>query len=266
MSTVLITGCSSGFGKATAELFLERGWKVIATMRTPAASTIEGPVDRLRILPLDVTDAHSIQNAVGEAKGAFGGVDALVNNAGTGIYAPLETTSMDATRGLFETNTFGVIALSRALVQHMRERGSGTIVNVTSSVVFNPSAFVSVYSATKAAVEAFSEALYHEVAQFGIRVKVVEPGYGPDTKFGSSMLALNDPSTFPPAYQQLLAAAMNNIQTATTSLQDVAEAVFRAVNDQGPTLQYPAGSDSIATAKRRAELSAEDFLTDRQLL
>jgi len=148
----------------------------------------------------------------------------------------------------------------------MRERGSGTIVNVTSSVVFNPSAFVSVYSATKAAVEAFSEALYHEVAQFGIRVKVVEPGYGPDTKFGSSMLALNDPSTFPPAYQQLLAAAMNNIQTATTSLQDVAEAVFRAVNDQGPTLQYPAGSDSIAIAKRRAELSAEDFLTDRQLL
>jgi len=80
MSTVLITGCSSGFGKATAELFLERGWKVIATMRTPAASTIEGPVDRLRILPLDVADAHSIQNAVGEAKGAFGGVDALVNN------------------------------------------------------------------------------------------------------------------------------------------------------------------------------------------
>jgi NAD(P)-dependent dehydrogenase (short-subunit alcohol dehydrogenase family) len=153
-----------------------------------------------------------------------------------------------------------VIAMTRALIPHMRERGSGAIVNVTSSVVFNPKPFVSVYSATKAAVEGLSEALYHELAPLGIKVKVVEPGYGPDTKFGSTMMALNDERTFPPAYQELLAAVMKGIPTDTTRLEDVAEAVFRAVNDDGSTLQYPAGADSIAIAGKRAELGEEAFL------
>jgi short-subunit dehydrogenase len=136
----------------------------------------------------------------------------------------------------------------------------GTIVNVTSSVVFNPKPFVSVYSATKAALEGLSEALYHELAPLGIKVRVVEPGYGPDTKFGSSMMALNDEGTFPAAYQELLAAVMKGIPTDTTELEDVAEAVFRAVNDTGSTLQYPAGADSVAIARKRAELSEEAFL------
>jgi NAD(P)-dependent dehydrogenase (short-subunit alcohol dehydrogenase family) len=260
MSTVLITGSSSGYGKATAEYFLEKGWNVIATMRQPKDNSIEGPTHRLKVLALDVTNAKSVKSAVSDAIGLFGGVDALVNNAGIGIFAPLETTSDEATNNLFQINTLGVIAMARALIPHMRERGSGAIVNVTSSVVFNPKPFVSVYAATKAAVEALSEALYHELGPLGIKVRVVEPGYGPDTKFGSTMMALNDESTFPPAYKELIAAVMKGIPTDTTKLEDVAQAVFRAVNDTGSTLQNPAGADSIAIAGRRAELSDGAFL------
>lgn len=260
MGTVLITGSSSGYGKATAQHFLEKGWNVVATMRQPKDSDIEGPSDRLNILALDVTDADSIKSAVNEAIGRFGGVDALVNNAGIGIFAPLETTADEATRNLFEINTLGVIAMTRALIPHMRERGSGAIVNVTSSVVFNPKPFVSVYAATKAAVEGLSEALYHELAPLGIRVSVVEPGYGPDTRFGSRMMALNDEGTFPSAYQEQLAAVMKGIPTDTTKLEDVAEAVFRAVSERGSILRYPAGADSIAIAGKRVGLSEEAFL------
>jgi NAD(P)-dependent dehydrogenase (short-subunit alcohol dehydrogenase family) len=260
MSTVLITGSSSGYGKATAEYFLEKGWNVIATMRQPNDNSIVGPANRLKVVALDVTGSESVKSAVREAIGLFGGVDALVNNAGIGIFAPLETTSDEATKHLFEINTLGVIAMARALIPHMRERGSGTIVNVTSSVVFNPKPFVSIYAASKAAVEGLSEALHHELAPLGIKVRVVEPGYGPETKFGSSMMALNDESTFPPAYQELLAAVMKGIPTDTTKLEDVAETVFRAVSDTGPTLQYPAGADSIAIARKRTELNEEAFL------
>jgi short-subunit dehydrogenase len=167
------------------------------------------------------------------------------------------------TRRLFETNTLGTIAMVHAIVPHMRERGSGTIVNVTSSVVFNPSPLVSVYTATKTAVEGFSEALFHELAPLGIHVKLVEPGYGPDTKFRSNMMAFNDANSFPAPYQPLLNIRMSNLPEATTSLGDVANAILRAANDSGATLRYPAGADSVASAKMRAGLSEDDFLASK---
>jgi NAD(P)-dependent dehydrogenase (short-subunit alcohol dehydrogenase family) len=264
MKTALITGSSSGFGKATAQLFLDNGWNVIATMRRPQDGLFSASSNNLRVIALDVTDAQSVRAAVGEAISAFGGVDVLVNNAGFGVFLPLETTSDEMIRRLFETNTLGTIAMVHAIVPHMRERGSGTIVNVTSSVVFNPSPLVSAYTATKTAVEGFSEALYHELAPFGIRVKLVEPGYGPDTKFRSSMMAFNDANSFPAPYQPLLDARMRNLPEATTTLEDVANAVLRAANDSGATLRYPAGADSVASAKMRAGLSEDDFLASKR--
>jgi NAD(P)-dependent dehydrogenase (short-subunit alcohol dehydrogenase family) len=125
---VLITGCSSGFGKATAQLFLDKGWNVIATMRRPGDNSIEGPADRLRVVALDVTDAESIKAAIGEASGLFGGVDVLVNNAGIGVFSPLETTSDEAIRHLFETNAFSVMAMVRAIVPHMMAERAGATV------------------------------------------------------------------------------------------------------------------------------------------
>jgi NAD(P)-dependent dehydrogenase (short-subunit alcohol dehydrogenase family) len=207
-----------------------------------------------------VTDAESIKAAISETTGLFGGVDVLVNNAGIGLFAPLETTSDEAIRRLFETNAFGVMAMVRAIVPHMRARGSGTIVNVTSSVTFNPMPMVAVYAASKVAVDGLSEALYYELAPFGIHVKMVEPGYGPGTKFESSMMALNDANSFPAPYQAQLGVLMGSIPKATTNNQDVAEAVLRAVNDTSPTLRFPAGADAVAIAGKRAELSEEAFL------
>ncbi|MGO4451213.1 SDR family oxidoreductase [Phyllobacterium sp. TAF24] len=260
MKTVLITGSSSGYGKATAQLFLDRGWNVIATMRRPSDNSIKGPADRLQIVALDVTNAESIKAAVNEAIGLFGGVDVLVNNAGIGGFSPIETTSDETIRRMFETNTFGVMAMVRAIVPHMRERGSGTIVNVTSSVIFNPAPMVSAYTATKTAVEGFSEALYYELAPLGIHVKLMEPGYGRDTKFESNMMALNDENSFPPSYQPQLNALMSSLPEVSTTLEDAAAAVFRAANDTSSTLRFPAGADSVAIAKKHAELSEEAFL------
>jgi len=266
MKTVLITGSSSGFGKATAQLFLDHGWNVIATMRRPQDDLFSASSNNLRVIALDVTDAESVRAAVSEAIGAFGGVDVLVNNAGFGVFLPFETTSDELIRSLFETNTLGVIAMVRAILPHMRERGSGAIVNVTSSVVFSPMALVSAYAATKTAVEGFSEALYHELALFGIHVKLVEPGYGPDTKFRTSMMALNDANSFPAPYQPQLDARMSNLSGVTTTLEDVANAVLRAANDTGATLRYPAGADAVASAKMRARLSEDDFLAPTRRL
>jgi NAD(P)-dependent dehydrogenase (short-subunit alcohol dehydrogenase family) len=264
MKTVLITGSSSGFGKATAQLFLDSDWNVIATMRRPQDGLFTAGSNNLHVIALDVTDAEGVRTAISDAISAFGGVDVLVNNAGFGVFLPLETTSDELIRRLFETNTLGVIATVRAIVPHMRERGSGTIVNVTSAVVFNPMALVSAYAATKAAVEGLSESLYHELAPFGIHVKLVEPGYAPDTKFRTSMMAFNDANSFPASYQPQLNARMSNLPEVTTALEDVANAILRAANDTGPTLRYPAGADSVAGAKMRAELTEDDLLAAKR--
>src|ERR1700761_1737808 len=129
MSTVFITGCSSGFGLEAARLFLDRGWEVVATMRKPQDGILPAS-DRLRILPLDVTDAASIAHAVAKA----GPVDVLVNNAGFGVPAPIELTPLETARALFETNTLGTLAMVQAVLPSFRQRRAGVIVNVTSSV------------------------------------------------------------------------------------------------------------------------------------
>src|SRR5262245_47851476 len=142
-STVLITGCSSGFGKASAAFFLARGWNVIATMRSPKPMLFEES-DRLLVTALDITDPISVSNAVAKGIARFGKIDVLVNNAGIGLFSAFEATPDEVIRQAFETNTFGVMAVTRAIVPHMRERGSGTIVNVTSSVGIAPMPMVAI--------------------------------------------------------------------------------------------------------------------------
>ena len=151
MKTVLITGCSSGYGLETARHFLARGWKVIATMRTPRSGILPNS-DRLRMLPLDVTSPESIATAINSA----GPIDVLVNNAGIGVIGALEATPMSKTRQVFETNTFGVIAMTKAVVPQFRARRSGVIVNVTSSTTLAPMPLASVYTASKMAIEGFT--------------------------------------------------------------------------------------------------------------
>src|SRR4030095_7646719 len=184
-STVLITGCSSGFGMASARLFLARGWNVIATMRSPKPVQFDES-DRLLVTALDVTDPNSVAKAVATGIARFGQIDVLVNNAGIGLFSAFEATDVDVIRQVFETHTFGGMSVSRAVVPHMRERGSGTIVNVTSSVGIAPMPLVAVYTASKYAIEGFSESLAYEFGTFGLRVKIVEPGLAPSTSFAAN--------------------------------------------------------------------------------
>lgn len=181
--TILITGTSSGYGKATAELFLSRGWNVVATMRRPHPALFEEG-DQLRLLPLDVTCAESIA-ALMEVVGP---IDVLVNNAGLGGVGAFEAMPMSMIRQLFETNTIGVMAMCQAVIPQMRERRSGTIVNVTSSFTLGEFPLAAVYTGAKQAIEGFSGSLAHELGHFGVGVKLVEPGYAPTTPFGRTPL------------------------------------------------------------------------------
>ena len=181
METILITGTSSGYGLETVRHFLARGWNVVATMRTPNADVLPRS-ERLTILPLDVTSEDSIAAAVNAA----GPIDALVNNAGIGLVGAYEATPMSHVRKVFDTNTFGVMAMTQAVIPQMRERGSGVIVNVTSTVTLAAFPLAAVYTASKQAIEGFTGSLAHELAYFGIRAKLVEPGHGPTTRFAQN--------------------------------------------------------------------------------
>lgn len=259
-STVLITGCSSGFGKASAELFLSRGWNVIATMRSPEPSLFDDS-ERLLVTALDVTDPKSVSDAIAEGIARFGRIDALVNNAGVGMFSALEATPDDVIRQVFETNTFGVMGVVRAVVPHMRERGSGTIVNVTSSVGVAPMPLVAVYTASKYAIEGFSESLAYELGTFGVRVRIVEPGLAPSTSFGSNSGGRRE-DLMPAAYADYAdryLQSMRDYPTAYTGEGDVAEAVYAAATDGGDRLRYPAGADSVMLAELRRSLPEQAF-------
>jgi NAD(P)-dependent dehydrogenase (short-subunit alcohol dehydrogenase family) len=247
MNTVLITGCSSGYGLETARLFHSRGWNVVATMRTPRSDLLPQS-DRMRVLPLDVTKPESIEAALQAA----GSIDVLVNNAGIGLMGALEATKMSKTRQVFETNTFGVMAMTQAVIPQFRQRRSGAIVNVTSSVTLAPMPLVSVYTASKTAIEGFTESLAHELGAFEIRVKLVEPGYGPGTRFTQNTdVRIED--AIPSAYQsfaQPILAAFAQPKLVTTA-EDVADAVWRAANDVSAQLRFPAGPDAVMLAQAK---------------
>ncbi|HEX2842724.1 SDR family oxidoreductase [Hyphomicrobium sp.] len=245
MKTVLITGCSSGYGLETARHFHAQGWNVIATMRTPRAGILPA-ADRLRVLALDVTKPQSVAAAL-EASGP---IDVLVNNAGIGMFGAFEATPMSVVRNLFETNTFGAMAMTQAVLPQFRARRSGVIVNVTSSATLAPMPLVAAYTASKTAIEGFTGSLAHELAGFGIRVKLVEPGYGPSTRFTQNVqtpIQETIPETYAPYAQSILAAFGQ--PAAVTTERDVAEVVWFAAHDTSVRLRYPAGPDPVALAQ-----------------
>lgn len=250
--TILITGASSGYGKATAEFFMSRGWNVVATMRRPDPALFDDRSGRLRVLPLDVTSDESIAALIDAA----GPIDVLVNNAGVGGVGAFEAMPMSLVRQLIETNTIGVMAMCRAVIPQMRVRRSGILVNVTSSVTLGAFPLAAAYTATKQAIEGFSASLAHELGHFGVSVKLVEPGYAPTTRFGANaIIPVGDllPGGYADFAQPILDAFAN--PPMTTKEGDVAEAVWSAVHDTTGTLRFPAGDDAVAlTRMRRKEL------------
>ena len=245
MHTVLITGCSSGYGLETARHFHAQGWNVIATMRTPREDLLPRS-DRMRVIALDVTNPGSVAAAIALS----GPIDVLVNNAGIGAFGAFEATPMAMVREVFETNTFGVMAMTQAVLPQFRARRSGVVVNVTSSATLEPKPLVAVYTASKMAIEGFTASLALELDGFNVRAKLVEPGYGPTTQFAKSAGPRLE-GLVPPPYADFarhVLAGIGQRTTVTTEL-DVAEAVYRAATDLSSQTRYPAGADAVELAK-----------------
>lgn len=246
LPTILITGCSSGFGLETARLFLDKGWRVIATMRTPRADLLPRS-ENLRVLPLDVTDMESIRRCVEAA----GPIDALVNNAGIGMLGPLEETTLADIRMVFETNAIGTIAMTQAVLPQFRQRRAGVVVNVTSGVTLKTLPLLSVYTGSKAAVNAFTESLALELAGFNVRVRLVAPGRAPGTRFRENAHGLAGdalPEDYAEFMRRVFEAMQEDADTPVTHAQDVVEAVWLAVTDPAAPMLIPAGADAVALA------------------
>jgi NAD(P)-dependent dehydrogenase (short-subunit alcohol dehydrogenase family) len=244
MNTILITGCSSGYGLAIAQRFHAEGWHVVATMRVPNPDLLPKS-ERMQVLAMDVTQPESIAAALA----ACGPIDVLVNNAGIGYFGAFEAAPMDIVREVFETNTFGVMAVTQAVVPQLRERRAGMVINVTSSATLAPFPLVAAYTASKTAIQGFSASLAHEMAEFNVQVKVVAPGYGPNTQFatnGSARMEGSVPVAYAPFAQRVF-ASFGEIVDVTTP-EDVADVVWLAANDVSSRLLYPAGADALALA------------------
>lgn len=246
MKSVMITGCSSGFGHAIACDFLQRGWRVVATMRSPREDIFPRS-ENLVVLPLDITDEDSI----GRAVALVGQIDVLVNNAGIGWLNALEGTSSDTIRAIFETNTFGTMAMTREVLPRFRAQGSGVVVNVSSTTALVPMDLLSVYGASKAAVNHFTETLDLELKPFGIRARLVIPGRAPETPFGTTARSrIQQAGGFPEAYQDHVAKVFAQFDDSpdapVTKVEDVVEAVWQAATDPDCPMRVLAGADTKA--------------------
>ncbi|MFA0965018.1 SDR family oxidoreductase [Roseivirga sp. BDSF3-8] len=259
--TVIITGCSSGIDKATALYFGERGYNVIATMRTPERENgLEG-VKHIDIQKMDVTDRDSIKAVVGYAIEKFGTVDVLVNNAGIGVFGAFEAADEDLIRKQFDTNVFGVMNTIKEILPHFRSRKKGKIINISSGVGKVPLPMQSLYGSTKFALEGFSESLHYELSSLGISVKIVLPG-NIKTDFFKS-LYVTDITGFPDykAYQQKVLTNIEKLNEKTgASPEFVASIIYKAATDNKNKLRYLAGKDISLFAKVRKILPDSLFM------
>ena len=233
----LVTGASSGIGEATAGRLSAAGYKVYGTSRrgpSPAQRSFE-------MLPLDVTNDESVDAAVNEVIRLEGRVDLLVNNAGFGVApAGAEESSLDQAKAIFETNFFGLVRMTRAVVPHMRRQGNGRIINIGSVLGFLPMPYGALYAATKHAVEGYSESLDHELRTRGIRVSVIEPAYT-KTAFDVNLLAPDSKLDEYHEVRMLLGKVLEKVMARGDEPAVVAEVVLEAAAATHPRLRYTAG-------------------------
>ncbi|MBB6690055.1 SDR family oxidoreductase [Cohnella xylanilytica] len=261
--TVLITGCSTGLGNTTARKFAGEGWNVVATMRKPDPRLAEENPERISVTELDVTEPATIEAAIAAGIERFGRIDAVVNNAGVSILSIFEATPMEAIRGVFETNVFGVMNVIRAVTPYFREQGGGTIVNITSNVGFVSNPLLTVYVATKHAVEGLSESLSYELESQNISVKLVEPGAMRTTNFASNTMAAAQNVSIPESYKSYFDHMMNammNYPFENADENQVADQIYAAACDPSDRLRYLAGPDAEETAKLRWSGSEETYM------
>jgi NAD(P)-dependent dehydrogenase (short-subunit alcohol dehydrogenase family) len=244
--TMFITGASSGLGKATALFFAHQGWNVVATMRDPTQEQELASHSNILIASLEVGNPAAIAAAVAAGIARFGQIDVLVNNAGYGQQGVFEAMSPEKIREQFDVNVFGLMNVTRAVLPHFRSRQQGTVVNISSGAGRVTTPLLSVYSASKFAVEGFSEALAFELKSQHIRVKIVEPGYVA-TKFyerAAADFAADAALTDYDAFQGEMATLFASFAGAdTATAEDVARTVYAAATDGTDTLRYLIGPD-----------------------
>lgn len=248
---VLITGASSGIGKATAKLFQTKNWKVAATMRTPKKSEDLARIVDVACFRLDVTDPASIREALDATIERFGRIDAVVNNAGFAVVGPFEAATQEQIEREMQTNVYGPMNVCREILPYFREQRRGTIVNVASMGGRITFPLYSIYHASKWAVEGFSEALQYEVRDFGIKIKIIEPG-PIKTDFYERSMSISKKEGLT-AYDAFVARAMPNLQKAGETGPDgsvVAETIYRSVTDDSWKMRYAVNSQAILTARR----------------
>jgi len=245
--TTLVTGASSGIGREIAQLLAERGARVFGTARNPrSASSIRG----VELVGMDVTDDVSVSVAVQSIEQKAGPIQLLVNNAGYSFMGALEETSVDEARQQFETNLFGVLRVTNAILPGMRQQGFGRIVNISSVLGFLPAPYWGIYAASKHAVEGYTETLDHEVRRFGVRALLVEPAYTntkikENTKFAKIAL-----DVYAEERKRVIAAALQRIERGDDPRM-VAEAVWNALAAKSPRLRYPVGKGVALSRMRR---------------
>lgn len=259
MQSIIITGSSSGIGKATAKYFAEQGWKVAATMRTPEKETELTEIDNVSLYQLDVSDTTSIAKAAQQIINDFGTVDVLLNNAGYGSYGILEVTPEEKIRRQFDVNVIGLLLVTQAFLPHMRENGAGMIVNVSSMGGKITLPLGTLYHGSKFAVEGLSESLSYELATVGIKVKIVEPG-GVKTNFGTTSFDFNVEGS-PEAYGSLVEKFIAGMQASvpTSEARDIVEVIYKAVTDGTDQLRYIAGPDAEQLIGVRKQMNDADF-------
>ena len=264
--TVLITGCSSGFGKLAAKKFQKEGWNVVATMRSPEKETELNQLDNVLVTKLDVTDKKSVTEAVEQGMEKFGSIDVLVNNAGYGGRALFEQFSEEQIVAMYETNVFGLMRVSRAVLPYMRKQKGGTIINITSMAGILGVSLASTYSSTKFAVEGLSEAMAIEYKPLNIKVKTIAPG-----AFGTNFSAATDNNLDHgddevKAYAQKLAAhfravadQMRQHSGKEANPQDVADKIYECATTETP-IHNVVGADAEMLMGMKNSMPHQDFL------
>jgi NAD(P)-dependent dehydrogenase (short-subunit alcohol dehydrogenase family) len=256
--TIFITGSSSGLGRATAKLFASQGWTVMATMRNPDKETELATLPRVALLPLDITDGRQIESAATRALAA-GGVDVVFNNAGYGMSGPLEGLTDEQVLRMVNTNLLGAIRTTKAFIPHFREKRAGLFINTTSIGGLMTVPFNSIYHATKWALEGWSESMAFELSQFGVGMKIVEPG-GMKTDFFTRSLDVGRHVAYDALVDRVMSAITDPKQMDTYSTPaQIAEVVYEAATDGKDQLRYVAGADAKATYAARLQLGDEAF-------
>ena len=261
--TVLITGCSSGLGKAAAQAFHDAGWNVVATMRDPIGWAGSSG-DRTIALPLDVNDPQSIEAAVAAGLEHFGRLDCVVNNAGQALLSVVEATPVAKARAIFDVNLFGPMQVMQTVLPHFRKQGGGRFVNVSSGSAITPDPFMAIYAASKFAVEGLTEGMRFELASHNVTLKLVELGHVPTTRIGETILANSQDVPVPDAYREgvdrITGFFMSPPPPNALTEAEVAAAIVEAASDESDTLRHVVGKEAIFAAHMRREAGEAEYL------